>query len=407
MKILHTSDWHLGKKLDNFSRHHEQVAVLEEIEQIANKNHVDAIVVAGDLFDTFNPPVESVDLFYKALKRMANNGNRAVICIAGNHDSPDRIEAPDPLAKECGIIFSGYPGTHVSPFMLDTGLGVIQSAPGFIELKLPQADYPLRVLLTPYANELRFKTFLGYEDAEQELRVQLARKWTDLANLYCDIRGVNMLVSHLFFAKQGNLIEEEPDDEKPIVHVGGAQIIYTDAIPAKIQYTALGHLHRHHWVDQATCPVVYCGSPVAYSFSEANQAKYVSIVDLEPGKEAKVEKIKLVKGKQLLRKKAQGTEEAIQWLQQNQDALVELTLVTENYLSAAERKSLMAAHDGIISIIPEVKNRLLIDAQTPQIDLTKSMEELFIAYFKSAKGIEPNNDLLLLFKEVLATDKNQ
>ena len=100
MKILHTADWHLGKRLENISRHEEQVAVLDEICQIADDRNVDAVIIAGDLFDVFSPPNESAELFFKTCKRLSNNGLRAVVAIAGNHDSPERIEAPEVLARE-------------------------------------------------------------------------------------------------------------------------------------------------------------------------------------------------------------------------------------------------------------------------------------------------------------------
>lgn len=86
MKILHTADWHLGKKLDRFPRIEEQVLVLEEIINIAEKEAVDLVIIAGDLFDNFNPSVEASDLFYKTLKKLANEGKRPVIAISGNHD---------------------------------------------------------------------------------------------------------------------------------------------------------------------------------------------------------------------------------------------------------------------------------------------------------------------------------
>jgi exonuclease SbcD len=92
MKILHTADWHLGKKLDNISRLEEQKEVLQEICDIADQQQVDVVIVAGDLFDTFNPPVEATELLYQTLKRLTANGKRPVLAIAGNHDSPDRIE---------------------------------------------------------------------------------------------------------------------------------------------------------------------------------------------------------------------------------------------------------------------------------------------------------------------------
>ena len=402
MKILHTSDWHLGKRLEDFSRLEEQQSVLLEICEIAEREQVDAVLVAGDLFDTFNPPTEAVDSFYKILKRLANDGRRPVIAIAGNHDSPDRIEAPDPLARECGIIFAGYPNSRVAPFGLESGLQVLQSAEGFLELRLPANDAPLRLLLTPYANEFRLKTFLGFENSEEELRTVLQQKWQEIADHHCDENGVNLLVSHLFMVKKGDELPEEPADEKPILHVGGAQAVYSENIPKQIQYTALGHLHRMHRADSSPCPVYYAGSPLAYSFAEANQKKYVLLVEVEPGQQAVVSEVELKAGKKLLRKRAEGMEEALQWLAENPDSLVELTMVTDTFLTAMERKQLGAAHDGVVAIIPEVKNAAEIISAQKNIDLSLSMEELFHDYFKHEKGQEPNEEIRKLFSEILA-----
>lgn len=406
MKILHTSDWHLGKRLENFSRMEEQQAVLQEICVIADTENVDAVLIAGDLFDTFNPPTEAVDLFYKSLKRLTRNGKRPVIAIAGNHDSPDRIEAPDPLARECGIIFAGFPNSVVPRFELETGLKILDSREGFFELQLPVNKIPLRILSTPYANEFRLKTLLGHENSEEELRMVLQRNWQDLASKYCDNQGVNLLITHLFMVKKGDEIPEEPADEKPILHVGGVQAVYTENVPKQIQYTALGHLHRMHPVESEPCAAFYSGSPLSYSFAEANQNKYVLIVDLQPGKKAMIYKKELVSGKKLLRHRAEGMEDALVWLTSNPGFLVELTLVTDTYLTARERKQLNAAHSGIVTIIPEVTNP---GEQKPSnktnIDLSRNMEELFKDYFKYAKGQEPNNEIMGLFTEILAEEK--
>ena len=156
MKILHTADWHLGKRLDNYSRIEEQIEVMNEICEIADEQNIDLVLVAGDLFDTFNPSVEAVELFYKTLKRLANNGQRPVIAIAGNHDSPDRIDAPDPLARECGIILIGHPNTKVQEFKLPK-FEISNSVEGFIELKLNHIKFPVRIIHTSYANEIRLK----------------------------------------------------------------------------------------------------------------------------------------------------------------------------------------------------------------------------------------------------------
>lgn len=402
IKILHTADWHLGKRLEQFSRIEEQIAVLAEICNIADEQQVDAVIIAGDLFDTFNPATEAVDLFYKTLKRLTNNGKRLVVAIAGNHDSPERIEAPDPLARECGIVFSGFPTTTVPLFQLESGLEATKSAPGFIEVKLPNADVPLRLILTPYANEYRMKTFLGMEDSENELRQILQEHWKSIADSHCDENGVNMLITHLFMVKNGGPIPDEPEEEKPINHVGGAQAIFTSNVPEQIQYVALGHLHRPFQMDSIPCQVVYSGSPLSYSFSEAEQQKFVNILHAEPGKPIQYEQIPLTAGKRLIRHRAEGADEALQWLTQNPDTLVELTLVTESYLTATERKAILTAHDGIVAIIPEIRNTGTEPTERKTINLNQEMDNLFKDYFHSKTGQPINDELLTLFQEIKA-----
>ena len=402
MKILHSSDWHLGKKLDNFSRYNEQINVLDEIVRISNNENVDAVIIAGDLFDTYNPPTESVELFYKTLKKLSKNGKRPVIAIAGNHDSPDRIEVPDALARELGIILAGYPNSKIRKFTNDLGIDLINSDEGFIELKIAYIKYPLRVILNPYANQFRIKSFLGVENTEDELRTVLQNEWTKLSDKYCDNKGVNLLVSHMFFVNEGEKIPDEPEDEKPILHVGGVQAIYPKNIPKNIQYVALGHLHRKQTVSNKPCPIVYSGSPISYSFSEANQQKFVSIVDVEPNSEAKIRFVELIAGKKLERKKFDDIDVAVSWLEDNKNSLVELTIVSENYLTAEERKRLKNAHENIITIIPEVKSAVMNVNRGVGIDISKSIDELFVDFFMHKKGQKPNKELIDLFKEINA-----
>ncbi len=405
MKILHTSDWHLGKRLESFSRHEEQKAVLNEICEIADRERVNAIIITGDLFDTFNPPVEAVDLFYKTLKRLANNGQRAVIALAGNHDSPDRIEAPEPLARECGILFAGYPNSHIAPFELETGLKVTRSEPGFIELQLPSIQEPLRILLTPYANELRLKSYLGHENTEQTLRDALKSSWENMAQTYCDNKGINILAAHLFMAKEDADQPEEPEDEKPILFMGGTQVIYSADVPANIQYVALGHLHKEQVIDYQPCPIVYSGSPLAYSFSEADQKKYAILIEAVPDDVVKLSEIQFTKGKPLMRVRFENIDEAVTWLVKHPNVFVELTIVSEMFLSSADRKRLNDAHESIVMIIPEIAAKETIQKDTSgHTDLNKSMEDLFREFFLNKKGQAPNDRILNLFKEILSEE---
>jgi len=405
MKILHTADWHIGKKLDNYSRLEEQRLVLEEICQIADHEHVDAVVVAGDLFDNFNPSSEATELLYSTLHRLSANGSRAVIAIAGNHDSPERIQVPDALAKVCGIIFVGFPNTEITKFCTQEKIEILKTAKGFIEIQLPKSNFPLRILHTPYANEQRLKTFLGVEDSEDALRDHLQNHWQELADQHLDDQGFNMLVTHLFVMKKGEPVPEEPDDERPILHIGGAQAIYSENFPDKVHYVALGHLHRYQVVDKHPAPIIYSSSPLAYSFSEANQTKYVVLIEAEPGKLVSYRPIELTKGKKLRRKSFHHIEEAIEWLGEHQDDLIELTIISDNYLEATDKKRLNEAHTGIIQIIPQIKKSEL-SATNAEIDLSLSMEKLFQEYFKTKnKGQEPSEGLLTVFREVLGTEE--
>lgn len=404
MKILHTADWHIGKKLDNYSRLDEQRLVLEEICEIAEREEVDAIVIAGDLFDNFNPSSEATELLYSTLHRLSANGTRAVIAIAGNHDSPERIQVPDALAKVCGILFVGFPNTEVKPFCTQGKVEIMRTAPGFLEINLPKASFPLRILHTPYANEQRLKTFLGVEESEEALRIHLQQHWQHLADEYLDDRGFNMLATHLFVMQKGGPMPEEPDDERPILHIGGAQAIYTENFPTQVHYIALGHLHRFHQVDKVPAPSVYSSSPLAYSFSEANQTKYVILIEAEAGKLVGYKPIELLKGKKLRRKSFQSIDEAIEWLGEHSEDLIELTVISDNYLEASDKKRLMEAHSGIIQIIPQIKKSEVADTSS-EVDLSLSMEKLFQEYFKSKnKGQEPSEGLMEIFREVLGSE---
>jgi exonuclease SbcD len=405
MKILHTADWHIGKRLDNYSRLEEQRLVLEEICGIAEQENVDAIIVAGDLFDNFNPSSEATELLYSTLHRLSANGTRAVIAIAGNHDSPERIQVPDALAKVCGILFVGFPNTEIKPFCTQGKVEIVRTAKGFIELTLPNADFPLRILHTPYANEQRLRTFLGIEESEEALRVHLQNHWQELADLYLDDKGFNLLATHLFVMQKGGPMPEEPDDERPILHIGGAQAIYTENFPKQVHYIALGHLHRYQLVDKNPAPAIYSSSPLAYSFSEANQTKYVVLIEAEAGKLVNYRPIELTKGKKLRRKSFHSIDEAIIWLGEHSDDLIELTIISDNYLEAADKKRINEAHSGIIQIIPQIKRSEVAEA-TSEIDLSLSIEKLFGEYFKTKnKGQEPSEGLMEVFREVLGTEE--
>lgn len=399
LKILHTADWHLGKKLGPYSRLEEQKAVMKELVEIAHQEEVDAVLVAGDLYDQFNPSTEASELFYSTLKQLACNGMRPVVVIAGNHDSPDRIQVSDPLARACGIILIGHPQTEVRSFETEGDWKVSHSVPGFLEIQWTAGKPPLRILHTPFANEYRMKTYLGSEDQEEELRRVLQTHWQELADTYCDDQGVNILMAHLYIAEQDQPLPDEPEGEKPIA-IGHAQVIYSDNLPEGIQYAALGHLHRYQTVGGRDYPIVYSSSPLSYSFAEAGQTKYAVIMEAEPGREVKVSNLPLSSGKALMRKRFESVDAAVEWLRENPDSLVELTLRTEEYLRSTDKKRLYDVHNGIVTIIPDLLSLQETGSKVRQIRLDQSMAELFSDYFISRHGQSPSKELLELFREV-------
>ena len=404
MKILHTADWHLGKKLDRFSRIEEQRAVMGEIVQIADAQKVDVVIIAGDLFDNFTPNTDAIELFYKTVKQLSLGGRRPVVAISGNHDAPKLIDAPDPLARECGIFLIGQPFALVTPIETQD-FKIAHSSAGFIELQLASFPYPLRIIHTAYANEPRLREEL---EGDKQLAINqfLSDKWQALAQEYCDSKGVNILTAHLFMNPKNGELLEEPEGERPI-RIGNADMIYTNAIPLQMQYTALGHLHGFKNIGSEEKPIVYASSPLCYSFSEAGEQKYVAIIEAEPNKAAHLSKIPLTQGKPLVRKQFASIEAATSWLKENPNTWVELTLELKEYLRAEDRKRLYNTHEGIIFLIP----KLLLDTEhNPSAELSlqdinfENITPLFESYFKYKNGgIAPNQEILNLFNEAINT----
>lgn len=408
MKILHTADWHLGKKLGSFSRIEEQRVALNELCEIARRERVDVVLIAGDLFDSYNPSNEATDLFYSTIQKLSEGGKRLVVAIAGNHDSADFIDAPQGLARTNGIILSGDPRGRLQTFELESGLGVIKEERGFIEVNLPRFPYPLRLLLTPYASEARLRTYLG-DRPEENIGTLLGDQWRDIAMRHCDNRGVNMLVTHLFMMNEGlrkqfesgeiKPYQMEPEDEKPMLHLGGVEGIDIDQIPEQIQYTALGHLHQWRNVGSVEKPVIYSGSLLSYRFDDQESARYAALITIKPDENPQVEKISLVAGKPLLRKRFESGEAALAWLQTHPDCYVELTMVSDTYIDAALQKALYKTHKGIAAIIPEITGQRSFTPKVVKLD--QSIPELFIEYVTHKSGQKPSGEMLDLLNEII------
>lgn len=409
ISILHTADWHLGKRLDRFLRHQEQIEVLNEIVELAETHRPDVVVIAGDIFDTINPPNDSQELYFETIERLARNGEVPVLIIAGNHDSPDKIEMPDALANRLGILLAGYPRTKINPRVGgNVKFKISASDEGFIRIEKEGWPTPLNIIHNAYANEVRLAQFLS-ADGEREnqlaLTEVLANLWQKHAENYLDPKHNNLLVSHHFFVPASGEIgySDDAEDEKPVTSVGGSLGISTSIIPKQIQYTALGHIHRYIEVQKGERPVVYSSSPLSYSFSEAGQTKFVVLAKLKAGEPTQIEKLPLTKGFPLKKISAENLNELKEKLEtEGPNTYTEVTITTEEPLNPTERRLLLEQFKLIVSLKNPIL-RELDEAESTTIDLSQNPIDLFKQFYaKGHKGTEPSAALVDLFKEVLA-----
>ncbi|MCY8520087.1 exonuclease subunit SbcD [Bacillus atrophaeus] len=381
MRILHTADWHLGKTLEGRSRLNEQAEFLEELNRIVKEEKIDAVVMAGDAFDTVNPPALAEQLFYESLSALSDRGKRPVVVIAGNHDNPDRLSAASPLTTEHGIHLIGYPKTEP------------------VHIEVPSADELLAVAALAYPSEARLNEVLSDTFEEKLLRdhydIKIRQAFEHMSR-QCQKGAVKIAASHLYVAG-GN----QTDSERPI-EVGGAYTVAAESLPADAAYVALGHLHRPQTIKRAKTLARYSGSPLAYSFSEAGYAKSVTVVEAGPAGKASWKEIFLSSGKPLVKwKAANGLSEIYSWLEEGRDtnAWIDLEIRVTDQLSLEEIHRLRKSHPGFIHIRPIFEEK---DMAAEPIEIEHaSIEDRFKKFYeKQTGGAVPDEEMVKLFLEL-------
>jgi DNA repair protein SbcD/Mre11 len=402
MRILHTSDWHLGKTLENINRIGEQRQFIDELCGIAESEAVDLVLVAGDIFDTYNPSSAAEELFYDAVDRLNAKGTRAVVVIAGNHDSPDRLCAASPLAYKNGIVLLGYPGSDAAVYGGRNAKGpILQAGPGWLEIKLGSAEHSAVIIALPYPSESRLEQLLSIESQEDKLQQAYSDKIVELLrHLSSNFREdtVNLIVSHLYL-REGRTSDSERQ-------LGGALVVDPCLLPDNAHFIALGHLHRPQRIKSSPSPTYYSGSPIAYSFSETDYSKMVYIVDAVPGKASEVKEVYLNSGKPLKQWKAKnGIEEALSWCEEGRDpnAWIDLEIHTDRALTLEEQKRLRELNPGIINIRPVVTDEK-VSVISFESREGKKIEELFKDYYRYKTGMEAAEEMLETFIEVVNGD---
>ncbi|MFF9815734.1 exonuclease SbcCD subunit D [Streptomyces sp. NPDC014006] len=298
MRLLHTSDWHLGRAFHRANMLDAQAGFVGHLVATVRERGVDAVVVSGDVYDRAVPPLAAVELFDDALHRLADLGVPTVM-ISGNHDSARRLGVGAGLIDRAGVHLRTDPSGCATPVVLRDAFGDV-------------AFYGL-----PYLEPALVKDEFGVEKAGHEavLAAAMDRVRADLAHRAPGTRSV--VLAHAFVTG-GQASDSERD-----ITVGGVA-----AVPAAVfdgvDYVALGHLHGCQTITER---VRYSGSPLAYSFSEADHRKSMWLIDLGEGGALTAERIDCPVPRPLAR--LRGTLEELladRSLDRHQEAWVEATL---------------------------------------------------------------------------------
>lgn len=281
MRFLHTGDWHVGKTLRGRSRADEHRAVLAEIADIADDRKVDAVLVAGDLFDSAAPGPESEEIVYETLLRLSRK--RPVVVIAGNHDNPNRFNAVKPLLELGNVIALPRVAKPEEGGVVDLEIGAGERA---------------HIVLLPFVSQrgiVKAEALMS-QDADEHAGEYAERLSQVLERLCAETNpaAVNLVLAHAM-VHGGTMGGGERS-----AHTVFQYSIPTSAFPADYHYVALGHLHRAQELPGG-CPIHYSGSPLQLDFGETEDAKSVNIVEATPWQPAGVEQVTLSAGRRLRR----------------------------------------------------------------------------------------------------------
>lgn len=387
MRLLHTADWHIGRTIEGRDRTREHEEFFDELYHIAEDEKVDCILIAGDVFDSVNPPAKGEELFYETIHRLSNGGNRPIVVIAGNHDHPDRLGAARSLTEKHNITIISYP--TITP----------------LKIQVPNTNEVLNIAALAYPSESRLKVSFIETGDEHALREaydeRIARIFQRMTENFSETE-VNIAMSHIFVAGGSST-----DSERPI-EVGGAYTVKATSLPKKVQYTALGHLHRPQDVKRSVKPARYSGSPLAFSFSEAGYAKSVTIVDVKPREEAKTKEIILSSGKPLVRWKAtEGLAQVYRWMDEGKDknAWIDLEVHVKEAPSLESIHHMKKTYPGLLTIrpiFPEDEESVEVKEKNIPID------ELFKRFYaQQTGGGIPSDDLVSLFLELINEEEQE
>lgn len=374
MKILHTADWHVGRTIRGKDRSHEHEQVLAEITDLAVKEQVDLVILAGDIFDAAAPPPEAERIVYRSLLDLA--AVAPVVAIAGNHDHPRRLEAIAPLLELGRVTVAGL----VHP--PDQG--------GLLQIKTEHGE-PVFIALLPFVAQrylVRFDQLMKDEKFQHDVAYseRIGRLIGELcAPIPTDVIGI--LTSHLMVVG-GTLGGGERS----------AHTVFDYAVPAthfpgSLHYVALGHLHRRQRVP-AAAPAWYAGSPLQLDFGEEKDEKGVLLIEAVPQQPAMVREVNLKGGLRL--RTLRGTfEQLVAMVDQQDDA--HLRIVVEDSVRPGLNDEVRSLFPNAVEV--KISQEPAGQAAAKPVRIGRPPGELFAEYLDH-QG-EKDSRLLALFQDLV------
>lgn len=380
MRILHTADWHVGRTLARKSRLDEMRGVLAEVVDIAVREEVEVVVLAGDVYEHQAPSAEAEQVVFDALLGLERAGI-AVVIVAGNHDHPGRWRALTPLLRRLSVNVVSHP--------------VRPRDGGVVELK-GRGGERLQVACLPWIYERRLTGSAELMGMAGEVFQSYAEGVAGLLRGLCgdlDPDACTVLASHLYVS--GATVGKVGDRTERGLTIGELYAVPPQALPL-VQYAALGHVHRPQQIP-GPVPARYSGSLVPLDFGEAGQEKGVVIADLSPGLPARVRVVPITRGRRLM--DLTGSMEELEAARDRaSDAFLRVTLTCDG--------PAVGLGDRVRELLP---NTLEVKLDYPRVETGGgasvsglSPREQFARYLGAKHGTDPDPEYLDLFEALVA-----
>ena len=386
MKFLHTSDLHIGKKLDGILRLDEQEQVLKEICEIAVNEKVDTVLIAGDVFDTFLPSAEAENLFFEFIDDLSQKG-LCVVAVSGNHDDGSRLSASKTLSSRRGVFLcNGENSFKLGKYGNVNLIGVDKNY-----LVFEKEGEQVFIATVPYFGEAPVGFIVDKEISYNE-RVESILKQIFESKKE---EQTGILVTHLF------MLGGQTTDGERSIDLGGVKVVSPTAIPTSCKYTALGHLHKRQIASQSR-HVIYSGSPLQYSYDEVGNEKSVTVFETKNGEVDSVVVLPLKTGKKLVKQTVDGVESLDVKLSKFAYNFVDLTILSDRPLTLEESAKIKEEFPFVTKLRLEFSASINGERITGRKHL--SDRELFVEFFKTKYGSEPDEELLSCYLEIISEE---